>query len=499
MGQGLAQQLLQQPETTVILAVDGTLDLANLGVDLMARAAALLDPMLAPLAAYLAATQLPPGQDSNPWAVEAALSRVHMPGEPSMSFDYQGLLLRYPQHMSGIMQDLTGALSLQQAAAVSKQAAGLVKKAGGGAAEAEQLRQQLQGMWLGDVPAEPGGDEQQQVAANGALGVTSSSSAAAAAAAAAGAAEAVNTSSSSSSSLGAARDASQLPDILRRCCVAGIMQEEEVLAAGDPGAWSSALGNTSKTDLRVASTALLAACKAAGAVAQLPVLAQQLGGIAAQHPWGQFMAVNCEYIAATCGRAAGWALLLAPLLAVLLPAQQAAELMEAAAGVQGDDVTKRALLTPATSTQVLGLLGHVVAPGAPGCSYPGCCNLEGRSERALPTQVCSKCRGARYCCREHQVAHWKAGHKEVCQAAQAAVKQMRQSMASAGPSLLCLEAQQPLAVCGLQAIRGARRERRLAISSPHILQQRLLCVEAPAAAQQGRLTSGGLHREKALD
>jgi hypothetical protein len=30
----------------------------------------------------------------------------------------------------------------------------------------------------------------------------------------------------------------------------------------------------------------------------------------------------------------------------------------------------------------------------------------------------------RYCCREHQVAHWKAGHKEVCQAAQAAAQQV---------------------------------------------------------------------------
>jgi hypothetical protein len=114
---------------------------------------------------------------------------------------------------------------------------------------------------------------------------------------------------------------------------------------------------------------------------------------------------------------------------VLLPAQQAAELQETAAEVQRDEVTNRAVLTPATSARVLGLLGHVVAPGAPGCSYLGCCNLEGRSEAELRVQVCTSCRGARYCCREHQVAHWKTGHKEVCQAAQAAVKQVRQSTA----------------------------------------------------------------------
>jgi hypothetical protein len=83
--------------------------------------------------------------------------------------------------------------------------------------------------------------------------------------------------------------------------------------------------------------------------------------------------------------------------------------------------------------QVLGLLGHVVAPGAPGCSNPGCCNMAGRSEAELPLQVCSKCRGARYCCREHQVAHWKAGHKEVCRAAQAAAQQVQHGAALARP------------------------------------------------------------------
>jgi hypothetical protein len=127
-----------------------------------------------------------------------------------------------------------------------------------------------------------------------------------------------------------------------------------------------------------------------------------------------------------CARVADWALLLAPLLAVLLPAQQAAELQEAAAGVERDvHGFMKADLTPEQVTHVLGLLVHVVVPDAPGCSYPGCCNMEGRSEAELPVQACRNCRGVRYCCREHQVAHWKAGHKEVCLAAQAAAQQVK--------------------------------------------------------------------------
>jgi hypothetical protein len=170
-------------------------------------------------------------------------------------------------------------------------------------------------------------------------------------------------------------------------------------------------------------------------VAQLPALMEQLQPIMAQQSWGRLMArhIDTPLAIELCGRLADWALLLAPLLAVLLPAQQAAELMEAAAGAQSDEVTHRAVRTPPNIARVLGLLGHVAAPGAPGCSHPGCCNLEGRSEGELPTLVCSKCRGARYCCREHQVAHWKAGHKEVCLAAQAAAQQVQQSMAPGEP------------------------------------------------------------------
>jgi hypothetical protein len=418
----VAQHLMEQPDMAVYQAVERGIESAELAIFWMARAAALLDPVLAPLAAYLAARKLPPGQDSKPWAVEAALSSAEcLMGAPGMDFDYQGLLLRDPQHMSGIMRDLTAALSFQQAAAVSKQAATLVKEAGGGAEEAEQLRQQLQSLWLGDLYAGPNTLQQQQPLAPGGVPAPTGST--------------MGSAAGSTSSHGATRDASQLPPILLMLYSTGSLNLNEVLAAGDPAAWSSALGPTSEADLRVASTALLAACKAAGAAAQLPLLVMRVQAIMEEQPWGQPPArpPRTGQALGASRRAADWALLLAPLLAVLLPSQQASELMQAAAEIERDGFTKKALLTPASSAHVLGLLGHVAAPGAPGCSYAGCCNLEGRSEAQLVVKVCSKCRGPRYCCREHQAADWKAGHKEVCQAAQAAVQQVRQSTAPAGP------------------------------------------------------------------
>jgi hypothetical protein len=313
------------------------------------------------------------------------------------------------------MAELTAALSLQQAAAARKQASKLAGAAGGGAAEVEQLRQQLQGMWL-----TPGltSCERQGLAAGCAQ------------------AQSASTASSSSSDEGPAPAAGdrELPHILQQMCNEGFLDYEEVLAAGDPSHWSSALGPTSEGDLRVASTALLAACKAAGAVAQLPGLLDQLQPIMAQQAWGRGVAASVRFTPEVyipgCGEAASWGHLLAPLLGVLLPAQQAAELQEVAAGVEQDDEGARVLELEQVAS-LLNLLGQVVVPGAPGCSYPGCCNMEGRSETDLPTQVCSKCRGARYCCREHQVAHWKAGHKEVCRAAQAAAQQV-QDMAGVG-------------------------------------------------------------------
>lgn len=51
----------------------------------------------------------------------------------------------------------------------------------------------------------------------------------------------------------------------------------------------------------------------------------------------------------------------------------------------------------------------------PGCCNLGCTNLEGFSEVALPTRLCSGCRQARYCSVECQKEAWKeGGHSTVC-------------------------------------------------------------------------------------
>lgn len=51
----------------------------------------------------------------------------------------------------------------------------------------------------------------------------------------------------------------------------------------------------------------------------------------------------------------------------------------------------------------------------PGCSYLGCTNLQGVSEAALPTRLCSGCRRVRYCSDVCQRAAWsKGGHMLVC-------------------------------------------------------------------------------------
>lgn len=50
-----------------------------------------------------------------------------------------------------------------------------------------------------------------------------------------------------------------------------------------------------------------------------------------------------------------------------------------------------------------------------GCCYLGCTNLDGFSESALKTQLCSGCRRTRYCSVECQRAAWVAGaHSKVC-------------------------------------------------------------------------------------
>lgn len=51
----------------------------------------------------------------------------------------------------------------------------------------------------------------------------------------------------------------------------------------------------------------------------------------------------------------------------------------------------------------------------PGCCHRGCINLDGCSESALGTQLCGRCRRARYCCVGCQRAAWlERGHSSVC-------------------------------------------------------------------------------------
>ncbi|KAG2497256.1 hypothetical protein HYH03_004840 [Edaphochlamys debaryana] len=69
----------------------------------------------------------------------------------------------------------------------------------------------------------------------------------------------------------------------------------------------------------------------------------------------------------------------------------------------------------------------------PGCSYPPCTNLAAPGGAPLQLKPCGGgCGGAaRYCSRECQVAHWREGHKEECQAAAA---RKAASLAAAGAS-----------------------------------------------------------------
>ncbi|GLC41679.1 hypothetical protein PLESTM_001227800 [Pleodorina starrii] len=48
------------------------------------------------------------------------------------------------------------------------------------------------------------------------------------------------------------------------------------------------------------------------------------------------------------------------------------------------------------------------------CANPSCVNLEGDSEAKLRLAACGGCGAVGYCCRDCQVAHWRAGHKAEC-------------------------------------------------------------------------------------
>ena len=54
-----------------------------------------------------------------------------------------------------------------------------------------------------------------------------------------------------------------------------------------------------------------------------------------------------------------------------------------------------------------------LAPSSLSCSAPGCTKLDGQSGLP-PFNACGRCLRARYCSKECQLAHWRAGHKAEC-------------------------------------------------------------------------------------
>jgi hypothetical protein len=196
-------------------------------------------------------------------------------------------------------------------------------------------------------------------------------------------------------------------------------------------------------DITVAANALLVACKAAGALLGVPqLLEQMLKAVATTGHAGEVearaapvFAKKCQGLLAAVQELAEWAVLLHPLLVQLLPAEQGQVLVglhgrlrggggnsSGGAAQQEGRRSSNNRLSAEEAAAVLAALQHVVIPGQPGCSNPRCCCLEGVSEAEVKTQVCAGCRGARYCSAGCQKAHWRAGHKEVCKAAQAAAK-----------------------------------------------------------------------------
>jgi hypothetical protein len=214
-------------------------------------------------------------------------------------------------------------------------------------------------------------------------------------------------------------------------------------------------------DITVAANALLVACKAAGALWGVPqLLERSLGAHGDQtavqsNPDQLDPQASSRRLAADLQDLAEWVVLLHPLLVQLLPAEQGQVLVglsERLGGgggsssgsssnnnssvVQEQEATRSSYgLSTQEVAWVLGALQHVVIPGQRGCCNPRCCCLEGVSEAEMKTQVCVACRGARYCSAACQKAHWRAGHKEVCKAVQAAAKAAGEGTAVGGAAL----------------------------------------------------------------
>ncbi|KAG2487473.1 hypothetical protein HYH03_013895 [Edaphochlamys debaryana] len=68
----------------------------------------------------------------------------------------------------------------------------------------------------------------------------------------------------------------------------------------------------------------------------------------------------------------------------------------------------------AVGAEALAALRAEAAELLPVCANPACASLEGDSEADVRLQQCARCRRVSYCCRECQMAHWRAGHKAEC-------------------------------------------------------------------------------------
>jgi hypothetical protein len=309
---------------------------------------------------------------------------------------YKAQVAASPQLMASILEQLQQGVGAQQAAAAARQAAKLAKKGGGDVAA---LAEQLQAAQLG------GGSSSSVSGAGGAAG-------------------------------GAAA-VSSTP-----------LQGALLVDAAASSSTSSAAGGVPPVtpgDITVAANALLVACKAAGALRGVPQLLERSYQAIVAHKWASpahsihmSRSQRCSHdLSAAIHEVAEWAVLLHPLLVQLLPAEQGQVLVGLRSSLGGGSSSsssgggggRAAQQKASRSSQklsgeevdaVLGALQHVVIPGQPGCSNPRCCCLEGVSEADVKTQVCAGCRGARYCSAACQKAHWRAGHKEVCKAVQAA-------------------------------------------------------------------------------
>jgi hypothetical protein len=418
---------LANPMLVAFETIQNATRLATFSLQSLVRSAVLLDgeALQGSGADGVAATAAAPAsRRSRVWVVERAVLNNPSNGavwegedDPALAA-YKAQVLGDPQRMAAIMEQLQQGVGAQQHAAAARQAAKLAKKQGGDVAA---LTEQLQAL-------QAGASSSMSSSSGGAGGMTSTLLGQAVFADA-GAADA----SSSGSNASAAAS-----------------------GGGCPAASSgSGVPPVTPGDITVAANALLVACKAAGALQGAPQLLTQV--LSASRAWATaewssgFYAAEgkCSDLAGAVQEIAEWAVLLHPLLVQLLPAEQGQVLADLRGLLVGGGGSRssssnsgggstgarqgrqqqaqggrgsRKQLSEEEVAAVLGALQHVVIPGQPGCSNPRCCCLEGLSEAEMKTQVCAGCRGVRYCSAACQRAHWKAGHKEVCKAAQAAAE-----------------------------------------------------------------------------